>query len=232
MDNMAIYNKVSAVPEEAKKKITGGKLNGMTDINPIWRIRTLTELFGPCGIGWKLSNPKYWTEPGANGEILAYCEMELSYKVDGEWSAPITGIGGSKSVTKNQNGLQSSDEAYKMAYTDAISVCCKMLGVGASVYWESGETKYRKLEDQEDPETQQAPPNTPKEAKKVATPPPQIVRCHDCNEPIKDVDWGNGKKTTAHKMVEQTISKCGVPLCGKCYTLRAAIQENHGNQGR
>ena len=53
MGNMDIYNAVSTVPGSAQKRITGGRLNGMTDINPIWRIRELTELFGPCAIGWK-----------------------------------------------------------------------------------------------------------------------------------------------------------------------------------
>ena len=53
MENMDIYNKVRAVPEEAKKQITAGRLRGMTDINPIFRIKTLTEIFGPCGMVYK-----------------------------------------------------------------------------------------------------------------------------------------------------------------------------------
>ena len=51
-DNMRIYNAVRAVPEEAKRAITAGRLKGKTDINPMWRIKALTELFGPCGDGW------------------------------------------------------------------------------------------------------------------------------------------------------------------------------------
>ena len=51
MDKLEIYNKLKSVPEEAKKKITGGRLSGMTDIKPMWRIEKLTETFGPCGIG-------------------------------------------------------------------------------------------------------------------------------------------------------------------------------------
>ena len=52
MENLEIYNKLKEVPEEAQKKITGGRLNGMTDIKPMWRIEKLTEVFGICGIGW------------------------------------------------------------------------------------------------------------------------------------------------------------------------------------
>lgn len=52
MDNLELYNKVRNVPQEAKKEIKGGRLKGMTDINPMWRIKTLTEQFGICGMGW------------------------------------------------------------------------------------------------------------------------------------------------------------------------------------
>lgn len=60
------------------------------------------------------------------------------------------------------------------------------------------------------------------------TPPPTMVKCKSCGEVIGDVDWGNGVKTTAQKMVLQTIQKCGVALCGKCYTAWSA---QHGSQG-
>ncbi|HCC35130.1 MAG TPA: hypothetical protein DEQ02_05645 [Ruminococcaceae bacterium] len=35
-----------------------------------------------------------------------------------------------------------SDECFKMALTDAISVSCKALGFGADVYWDKDRTKY------------------------------------------------------------------------------------------
>ncbi|MCR5408639.1 MAG: hypothetical protein K6E61_06005 [Bacteroidales bacterium] len=34
------------------------------------------------------------------------------------------------------------DEAYKKAYTDAVSVACKALGFAADVYYRQDETKY------------------------------------------------------------------------------------------
>ena len=37
-EKMKIYNDMKAVPEEARKTITGGRLAGMTDIKPMWRI--------------------------------------------------------------------------------------------------------------------------------------------------------------------------------------------------
>lgn len=145
MGNMDIYNAVSAVPDSAQKRITGGRLNGMTDINPMWRIRELTELFGPCGIGWKYKIVREWLETASTGEVGAFVDIELQYKItpDADWSEPIPGTGGSKFVAAEKgNNLRASDECYKMALTDAISVACKALGFGADIYWASGCTKY------------------------------------------------------------------------------------------
>ena len=142
MDNLSIYNKVKAVPVEAQKKIGGGRLSGMTDINPMWRLKTLTEQFGICGIGWKYEIAEKKLEQGSNGEIAAFVDINLYIKVDGEWSAAIPGTGGSSFVAKEKNGLYTSDECFKMALTDAISVSCKALGFGADVYWDKDRTKY------------------------------------------------------------------------------------------
>ena len=140
MDNMEIYNKIKEVPTEAQKKITGGRLNGMTDIKPMWRIERLTELFGPCGFGWKAPITKKEIIEGANGEKVAIVDIELFVKLNGEWSEGIQGTGGSSFVANESKGLYTSDECFKMAYTDAISVACKSLGMGANVYW--GDSKY------------------------------------------------------------------------------------------
>lgn len=141
MGNLDLYNRVRMVPEEAKKPIKGGRLNGMTDINPMWRIKVLTSEYGPCGIGWFYKPVKKWTEQ-AGGETVAFVDIELFIKVDGEWSQPICGTGGSKLSQNERNGLFVSDECYKMATTDAISVACKQLGIGADVYFGADRTKY------------------------------------------------------------------------------------------
>ena len=141
--NLDIYEKLRAVPSEAKKAIGGGRLKGMTDINPMWRIKSLTEQFGPCGIGWYYEIKDRWLETCmAKDEITANVNINLYVKVDGEWSKPIPGIGGSMLVASERNGLYVNDECYKMALTDALSVACKSLGMGADVYWQSDNTKY------------------------------------------------------------------------------------------
>lgn len=147
MENMQIYNRYRTVPEEAKKPIKGGRLKGMTDINPMWRIKSLTEQFGPCGIGWYTETTRKWTEGGCEGQVLAFVDILLFVKVDGEWSKGIEGTGGSTLIAKENNGLYSSDEAFKMAYTDALSVACKSLGFAADVYYDKDRTKYTAVEE-------------------------------------------------------------------------------------
>lgn len=145
MEKMELYEKVRQVPENAQKIIGGGRLKGFTDINPMWRYKALTENFGPCGIGWYYKIIDHWTEV-TETEVTANVMIELFIKVDGEWSQAITGVGGSKLVAQERNGLQVSDECYKMATTDAISVACKCLGFGADIYWAQDSTKYTKAE--------------------------------------------------------------------------------------
>lgn len=143
MKNLELYEQVRSVPDSAKKTIKGGRTSGMTDINPMWRIKVLTEQFGPCGIGWYYIPTRKWLETSGN-EIAAFVDIELYIKVDGEWSKPIPGNGGSMFASKEKSGIYVSDECYKMATTDAISVACKQLGIGADVYWDSDRTKYNK----------------------------------------------------------------------------------------
>lgn len=139
---MEIYNVVRTVPENAKKPIYAGRLKGMTDINPMWRIQALTEQFGPVGIGWYYKTVRKWVEEGADGVKCAFVDIELYIKHNNEWSMPIEGTGGNSFVAKEKSGLYTSDEAFKMALTDAISVACKALGFGADVYWQAGRSKY------------------------------------------------------------------------------------------
>ena len=146
MEKMEIYNRVRQVPDEAKKAISAGRLKGMTDINPMWRIKKLTEEFGPCGIGWWTKVTDRWTET-VGDETCAFVDLELYIKVGDEWSKPITGSGGSKLATKERSGVYVSDECYKMAETDALSVACKKLGIGADVYFSADRTKYSQTVD-------------------------------------------------------------------------------------
>lgn len=142
MDNMRYYEAARAVPKEAQKEIGAGRLKGMTDINPVWRIKKLTELFGPCGIGWTYREVKREFVPGAGDEVAVFVDIEMRYREGDTWSEPVPGTGGSKYISLERSGLYTDDEAVKKATTDAISVAAKALGVGADVYFGADRTKY------------------------------------------------------------------------------------------
>jgi hypothetical protein len=143
MNNMDIYDQVRQCPQDALKPIQAGRLKGKSDINPMWRIKMLTQLFGPVGIGWYYTIDKQWME-ACGDEIAAFVNISLYIRVNNEWSKPIQGTGGSMFAAKEKNGVYVSDEGYKMALTDAISVACKALGFAADVYRNTDSTKYNR----------------------------------------------------------------------------------------
>ena len=152
MGNMEIWDKLRTPPKEALSSIKGGRLSGMTDIKPQWRYKMMTEIFGMCGIGWKYEIAKQWTEEGTAGARFCFVNVSLYVSVQAagealEWSDPIPGTGGSQLIAKEKSGLHDSDEGYKMATTDALSVAMKMLGVGSDIYMGMADSKYSKPSD-------------------------------------------------------------------------------------
>ena len=134
MEKMEIFNQVAVCPPEALRSIESGRLKGKSDINPMWRFKVMTQVFGPCGFGWRYEITKQWIEQAGN-ESKAFCNINLYVKVGDEWSEAIPGTGGSSFVTMEKNGPYVSDECHKMALTDALSVSMKALGVASSVYF-------------------------------------------------------------------------------------------------
>lgn len=208
MENLGIYESVRQVPQSAQREIQAGRLKGKTDINPMWRIKALTEQFGPCGIGWKYTITDKRLENGANNEVSAFVDIDLYIKVDGEWSDAIPGTGGSAFVASERNGLYTSDECFKMALTDAISVACKALGFGADVYWAKDATKYTPR-----PERQQ-----PNEAAGKPV-------CKDCGKPIYPVAHG-GKSYSVAEIAENARKTYKAPLCWACMMARRKANES------
>ncbi len=147
--NMDIWQQVSRPPANRLKAITGGRLKGMTDVNPQWRIEVLTQVFGPCGFGWKYTIDRLWSEAGPQNDAMAFAQVSLYVKHEDEWSDAIHGIGGSALIAREKDGPRANDEAYKMAVTDALSVAMKAIGVAADIYfglWDG--SKYKEPQQQ------------------------------------------------------------------------------------
>lgn len=152
--NLRFYSQACEVPADAQKKIAAGRIKGMTDVNPMWRMKKMTEMFGPCGIGWKYVIDRQWTETYGQ-EVKCFCNVLLYIRdpETGEWSEPIPGNGGSSLVSIESKGPYVNDEGYKMALTDALSIAMKPLGVGANIWYGPkatghNESKYEAATDQ------------------------------------------------------------------------------------
>ena len=227
MENMTLFDLGKSVPDCAKKEIKDGRLKGKTDIAPMWRIQKLTEMFGPCGIGWWTENITHRLETGANGEVKAFAELDLKYIYEGQESKPIHGIGGSSFVAKERNGQYTSDECFKMAETDALSVACKMLGIGADVYMSGYDSKYQGGRQEPGPQLPQQgqqglqpPPPPPQQQRQPQQPlPPQqptYFTCADCGQRLVPYPGADGRQVSLRAHAERSMQIYGRVLCINC----------------
>ena len=135
-NNLRFYSQGCEVPADALKPIRAGRLKGMSDVNPMWRMKRMTEIFGPVGFGWKYEIVKQWTETYGN-EVKCFCVVNLFVRdpETKEWREPIPGSGGSAIVSMESKGAYVNDEGYKMALTDALSIAMKPLGIGGNIWY-------------------------------------------------------------------------------------------------
>lgn len=208
MDNLRIYEAGRAVPKEAIKTIAGGKLKGMSDISPMWRIKKLTELFGPCGIGWKYAITDKRIMPGAGDEEAAFVDIELYIKDGDKWSDGIPGMGGSMLINTEKGKPVTNDECFKMALTDAISVACKALGIGADVYWAQDKTKYNAPAPAQGSGAAQEPQTEQEEKEKGHM-------CADCGREIQ-----SSGPYSKEAILNKSRKYFGRELCIDCYNRR------------
>jgi len=116
-------------PTHTKQFTRGGGFKG-TAIKPMWSYRRMTEEFGPCGTGWGIGAPEFSIQD-CGEERLVFCTVSVWYE---KHEQTLIGVGGDKVVGKNKYGVSTDDEAYKKAFTDAVTNALKLLGVGADVH--------------------------------------------------------------------------------------------------
>lgn len=170
--NLTVWNALKQPPKQFLKCINGGRLAGKSDITPQWRYLAMTEQFGLCGVGWKYTIDKLWTEQApSTGEVFAFALVSVYTKQDESWSEAIPGIGGNFLIEKESKGLYNNDEAFKMAVTDALGVAMKMLGVAADIYLGNFDgSKYREPVEAGSPVVTSTPPKATVTPPAVQTP--------------------------------------------------------------
>ncbi len=131
-NNLELWDKVRRVPEEHLKGFKrGGGFSG-TAIKPMWSIHKMTEVFGPCGQGWGIDKPDFQVVAAGN-ETLVFCTVRVWHGSTGQPNF-VYGVGGDKVLAVFSSGPKPDDEAFKKAYTDAVTNALKLIGVGADIH--------------------------------------------------------------------------------------------------
>lgn len=144
-DNLEVWNLVQDTPKEFLKQIPGSSGKQLTEINPTYRVKKMTEAFGPLGIGWK-----YQIARDLNGNLIERTEASLVnnqivfYKVlvevyiryENEWVKAAEQWGSAELIEVFNSGkvADKMNDAHKSAMTDALGKLLSHFGVGSDVY--------------------------------------------------------------------------------------------------
>jgi len=129
--NLALWREVEHTPKQYTKPVTIGKdpktARRYTTIDPYYRLRRATELWGPFGGRWGVRNERFdWP---LEGEHLLVYQAELYYPADdGEGVVPLH----SSIRAANKNGLDA--DAVKKVATDALTKGLSKLGFSADIF--------------------------------------------------------------------------------------------------
>lgn len=142
-DNLKIWDQLATTDKQFTKNFArGGGFKG-TAINPTYVNKRLTELFGPCGKGWKFVEEESHFQPGAiigegatlDRAVIHIVKGHLEYQLDGEWYATGPQYGQTTFVGEyNNGGMFTDEEAPKKSITDCTAKCAAMLGAAADIY--------------------------------------------------------------------------------------------------
>ena len=127
-DNLAIWRAVETTDSGHTKPFEGrkGGFSG-TSINPTYRAKRATELWGPIGIGWGFDEVEHFIADGADGDKVWFSKVRLWYLHNGE-RGEVVQWGATTFVGTNRNGRFTDEEAGKKSITDAVGKCLSLLG--------------------------------------------------------------------------------------------------------
>lgn len=129
-ENTALWDKLGKTdPAHTKPFKRAGGFTG-TAIKPMWSYRRMTEEFGPCGKGWGVNEPSFQVVPTGD-TVLVFCTASVWYESHDQI---VFGVGGDMAAGKRGQHSMVDDEAFKKAFTDAVTNALKLIGVGADVH--------------------------------------------------------------------------------------------------
>lgn len=122
MTNKRYWDQLKTTDPRFTKKINKG-FGDLTTIDPMYQIMKMTEVFGPCGIGWGWSANYTYTEANVFAEVSIWVETPVQIY------GPVSSV---QSLHKTNGKLD--DECTKKAMTDALTKALSHVGVSADVF--------------------------------------------------------------------------------------------------
>lgn len=131
LSNMRVWGRVCKTDPKDTKKVSFGR--SFTSIAPISQAKKATEVFGPFGEGWGVTDVTYERiHIEHTGEILVACSLDLWH---GSKDNRVEGLVSAEALLgKTSKGLKLDSEAWKKARTNAISKGLSFLGFNADVF--------------------------------------------------------------------------------------------------
>lgn len=136
-ENLSLWNKVCETDPDMTEKISFGAYK-FTTIDAQSQIQKATEVFGPFGIGWRVTNGKYEVivpyDDDKHYNLLAFTgRFEYQWQ-DRQGHFDISAEIELFEYNKKNSEWRRTSDAYKKVYTDALTKALSRLGFNADVF--------------------------------------------------------------------------------------------------
>ena len=133
LNNKALWESVFVTDPKAVKPITGKDYGGNSP-KPYWIVERLTDVFGPCGIGWGYIIKDERFHAFAESNVLHVARVELWSEYEGKRGS-VEQMGQTKAAYVTSRGQFKLDEdAPKKSVTDALVKCASYLGFAGDIF--------------------------------------------------------------------------------------------------
>lgn len=131
--NKELWDIAFVTDPKAVKPITGKDYGGNSP-KPYWIVERLTDVFGPCGIGWGFNVLSERFERFSETDCLHVATVRFWYKWKDQ-AGEFEQIGQTKaSYTTSKGTFKVDEDAPKKSVTDAIVKCASYLGFAGDIF--------------------------------------------------------------------------------------------------
>lgn len=131
--NNQLWDALFKTDPQFVKPITGKPYKGSSP-DPMWVVKRMTEVFGPCGKGWGFNILEDRFEKFGDHETLHIAKLRIWYVMDGD-QCFIEQFGQTRAAYVTSKGTFSVDEdAPKKSVTDALVKAASYLGLCADIF--------------------------------------------------------------------------------------------------